>query len=358
MRRKVFSVLFSTITICTLFIVCIVFLPRNYDVPQMQNRKSTRFWDLSTGSEIAYTLISGKEPKKNHPIIYLHGGPGGPIDNSNINTLSLLSDDGYDIYLYDQIGGGHSGRLDNIDDYTADRHKSDLEEIVKIIGAEKIILIGQSWGAMLANMFIVEHPEKVERMIFTGPGPILPINTELANITPPDSLNLKEPYYTNRQGNEKARNVRSMLTQKCAMMFGYKLASDKEADKFATYLNTELNKSTLSDTSITRKVEGGAGYYAHIMTTKSFKDVKDQRYRIKNLNIPVLIMKGQYDNQKWGYTQEYLALYSNSKLVVIPNAGHAIAVEKPEQYIKTIRAFINPQNQRTTREKNNVDLKE
>jgi len=321
--------------------VFLIFLPRSYDVPQMLDRKSTKFWDLSTGSRIAYTLISGSEPKKNHPIIYLHGGPGGPIYNSNITTLSALSNDGYDVYLYDQIGGGRSGRLDNINDYTVDRHKSDLIEIVDIIGAEKIIIIGQSWGAMLANLFAVENPEKIDKMILTGPGPILPINNTLASIVPPDSLNLKEPYYSNRQANQKARNIRSMLTHKVATTFGFKLASDKEADDFATYLNTELNKSTVSDTSITRKVEGGAGYYVQVMTVKSFKDVKDQRNKIKNLNIPLLVMKGQYDNQKWGYTQEYLNLYSNSKFVIIPNAGHAIAFEKPDEYIKTIREFLN-----------------
>ena len=341
MKRKILKFIFYPILIFTMIFVVLFFLPRNYDVPQIQNRESTKFWNLSTGSKIAYTLISGKEPKKTHPIIYLHGGPGGPIYNSNITSLSALSDDGYDIYLYDQIGGGHSRRLDNINDYTVDRHKSDLKEIVKIIGVEKIILIGQSWGAMLANLFIAENPEKVERVIFTGPGPILPIKKELANIIPPDSLDLREPHYSNRQGNEKAHNIRSMLMQKYAMIFGYKLASDKEADDFATYLNTELNKSTLSDTSITREAEGGAGYYAQIMTVKSFRDVKDQRLKIKILNIPILVMKGQYDNQQWGYTKEYLELYSNSKLVVIQNAGHAIAVEKPDEYIKTIREFIN-----------------
>lgn len=341
MRRKIFRFLFYTIIIITLIFGFLFFLPRNYEVPQIQNRESTKYWDLSTGSRIAFTLVSGKKPKKTCPIIYLHGGPGGPIYNNNISLLSLLSDDGYDVYLYDQIGGGHSGRLDNINDYTADRHKSDLNEIVKIIGADKVILIGQSWGAMLTNIFVVENPERVERIIFTGPGPILPIRKELANISPPDSLKLKEPHYSNRQGNEKAHNIRSILMLKWAKIFGNKLASDKEADDFATYLNTELNKSTLSDTSKTLKAEGGAGFYAQIMTVKSFKDVKDQRLKIKNLNIPILVMKGQYDNQKWGYTQEYLELYSNSKLVVIPNAGHAIAVEKPDQYIKTIREFIN-----------------
>ena len=127
MKRKIFRSLFYTVIIFTLIFVFLFFLPRNYDVPQMQNRESTKYWDLSTGSRIAYTLVSGIESKKTCPIIYLHGGPGGPIYNSNIASLSLLSDDGYDVYLYDQIGGGHSGRLDNIDDYTADRHKSDLK---------------------------------------------------------------------------------------------------------------------------------------------------------------------------------------------------------------------------------------
>lgn len=174
MRKKIFRFLFYTMMLFTLIIVFLIFIPRNYDVPQMQNRASTKFWELSTGSRIAYTFIPGKEPKNPHPIIYLHGGPGGPIYNSNITSFSALSNDGYDIYLYDQIGGGHSDRLDNIGEYTVDRHKSDLEEIVKIIGKEKIIIIGQSWGAMLANLFVVENPEKVERMIFTGPGPILP----------------------------------------------------------------------------------------------------------------------------------------------------------------------------------------
>ncbi len=51
-------------------------------------------------------------------------------------------------------------------------------------------------------------------------------------------------------------------------------------------------------------------------------------------------MKGQCDNQKWGYTQEYLKLYPNSELVVIPNAGHAIYIEQPIQYIKTIKKFL------------------
>ena len=120
------------------------FFPRKYDVPDLLQRPGTHYWVLSTGSKIAYTLISGKGVKKQYPVIYLHGGPGGYISDRNIETLAPLSEDGYDVYLYDQTGSGQSDRLADIEEYTADRHKKDLEEIVKKSGAEKVILIGQS----------------------------------------------------------------------------------------------------------------------------------------------------------------------------------------------------------------------
>ena len=143
-----------------------VFIPRSYDVPQLNKRKSTQYWDLQTGSKIAYTLVSAKGIKKPYPIIYLHGGPGGFISDRNIEMLAPLSEDGFDIYLYDQIGSGQSERLVNINEYTADRHKKDLEELIKKIGSEKVILIGQSWGAILATLFIADNPDKVDKVMF------------------------------------------------------------------------------------------------------------------------------------------------------------------------------------------------
>lgn len=340
MRNYIFRFLALIVLICFATFLFLVFFPRQYDVPKQQSRAGTKYWELSTGSRIAYTKIPGKEPKKPYPIVYLHGGPGGPIYDGNIKILSPLSEKGYDIYLYDQIGGGHATRLENIKEYTVERHKADLKEIIEIIGTEKVILIGQSWGAMLASLYMADHSKKVEKAIFTGPGPILPLRKELAKKAVPDSLNLLEPPYSNREGNKKAHNIRSLFVQKWALLFDRKLAADQEMDDFATYLNIELSKSTVSDTSIKREAKGGAGYYAQVMTVKSFSDVKDLRYEMKKSNIPILVMKGQYDNQKWGFTNEYLELFSNHKLVIIPNTGHAISVERPQFYLKTISEFL------------------
>jgi proline iminopeptidase len=306
----------------------------------MQERKGTLYWDLPTGSRIAYIFIPARGIKKPCPIIFLQGGPGGYISNRNIEMLEPLSENGYDIYLYDQIGSGHSERLKNIEEYTALRHKKDMEAIVANTGAKKVILIGQSWGACLATLFIADNPGKVDRAIFTGPGPIQPVNMELANIKAPDSLQLTEPVNSNANANKEVQNIRIKLITKWAMLFNSKMASDKEADDFQTLLNANLNKSTVCDTSKALKDASGGGFYVQIMTLKSLAHTPDPRPKLRNSKIPVLVMKGQCDNQKWGFTNEYLQLFSNHKLAVIKDAGHSISIEQPGLYLKTIRDFL------------------
>ncbi|MEO6038883.1 MAG: alpha/beta hydrolase [Saprospiraceae bacterium] len=342
MRNRIFQFLQYALAICFATFLLKTCLPKHYHVPQLQVRAGTQYWDLPTGSRIGYVLIPAKGAKKPYPVIYLHGGPGGPIYDRNISLLSPLAEDGYDVYLYDQIGGGQSARLTDIREYTADRHVRDLAEIVKKTSAAKVILLGQSWGAMLAVLFTADHPEAVDKIIFTGPGPIPPVHRELAQLPGPDSLHLRVPDYSNAEANKHAATWRSEAVERYAYWFGKKLASDEEMDEFATYLNTGLRKSTVCDTlKLSTLTEGGGGYYAQIMTMQSLLQVQDPRPKLKETAVPVLIMKGQCDNQKWGFTQEYLQLFPKQELVVVPNAGHAIAVEQPEIYLQTIRPFLN-----------------
>lgn len=332
-------VLFSLLLVLAVFVV-LIFLPKKYNVPQLQKRISSKYWSLPGGSEIAYTLIEGKGDKKPFPVIFLQGGPGGPIYNRNIETLKPLAEDGFDVYLYDQVGCGFSSRLDNIEEYTAERHKKDLEEIVGLIGSEKVILIGQSWGAILAVLFAADNSEKIEKIIFTSPGPILPMNKELANVMAPDSLILIKPVYSNAQANQQAQNMRMKFVSFLAKNFGIKQASDNEVDDFQTYLNSFLGKSTVCDTANVPIAEAGGGFYAQIMTVNSFDEIPNPRPKLLNSEIPILVMKGQCDNQKWGYTNEYLEIFPNHQLIIVPSAGHGISSEQPVLYVTTILDFL------------------
>jgi len=50
-----------------------------------------------------------------------------------IEVLGKLSKDGFDVYLYDQIGCGLSARLQNVNEYTPPRHQKDLIAIAELI---------------------------------------------------------------------------------------------------------------------------------------------------------------------------------------------------------------------------------
>src|SRR4051794_29072239 len=131
MKRNITSLVKYAFLVCLAIFLLKIFLPRSYDVPPLEKRASTLYMNLPTGSKIGYTMIRGKGKKRPYPIIYLHGGPGGDITDRIIKVLTPLSDDGYDVFLYDQVGSGRSDRLDDIEKYTVERHVQDLQAIIK-----------------------------------------------------------------------------------------------------------------------------------------------------------------------------------------------------------------------------------
>ena len=341
MKQKTLRLLICILLALIIIFLLKIFYPRNYNVPQLQKRVTTQYWSLSTGSKIGYTLIKAQNNSKPYPVIYLHGGPGGHVSNLDIKTLSTLAVNNYNVYLYDQIGSWQSARLKNINEYTVERHIEDLKEIIHKTGAQKAILIGQSWGAILAALFAADYPDEIEKIVFVSPGPMYPVKNKLTTTKIPDSIHLRTPIFSNEEGNKIATNLRTKMMALCAIKFGRKLAPDKEADEFATYLNYEVNKSTVCDTSKILREEPGDGFYAGVITFNSLTKVPDVRFKIKHLTMPVLILKGECDNQKWGFTNEYLQLFKNHQLVIISNAGHFISAEQPENYIKAIQRFLN-----------------
>lgn len=340
-NKKAVRIIRWAILILLIVFLYKVFWPRHYNVQLREKEINSTFWQLSTGSTISYTNISSTSKETQaYPIIYLHGGPGGAISKRVIDDLKPLSDDGFDLYFYDQVGSGTSSRLSDISEYTVQRQVNDLNEIITKINSRKVILIGQSWGSVLAAEYLSKHPERIDKIIFTSPGPIFPINNIEINIPAPDSFRLRTPFYTNKAANKSSTNIRIKAITFFATRFGKKLASDKEVDEYADFLDSKAYKSAFCDTSAILANRGCNGFFASIMTYKSLLQLKDFREKIKGINMPVLILKGQCDNQPWGATNEYLSLFPKHKFVLIPNAGHFINAEQHEMYIREIKNFL------------------
>ena len=110
---KWFGVLLGTIML--LFILLLI-LPEKETVKKIQPRETTAYWKMREGFKIAYTKLKGIDSITKNPVVFLHGGPGGYVHSSMIETLSFLTAHGFDVYLYDQRGSGLSDRLDKYSD--------------------------------------------------------------------------------------------------------------------------------------------------------------------------------------------------------------------------------------------------
>ncbi|WP_333621103.1 alpha/beta hydrolase [Sphingobacterium multivorum] len=136
-------------------------------------RVEVRYWNLKTGSKIAYFKLSANPRviKKTAPIIFLHGGPGAYVRQIDINFFKLFTEEGYDVYLYDQAGSGRSSLIPK-KEYSDERNIMDFDAIINIINAKKYIVVGQSYGgSLLAHIMAKENLSKrIYKAIYAEPG--------------------------------------------------------------------------------------------------------------------------------------------------------------------------------------------
>jgi len=96
----------------------------------------------------------------------LHGGPGAHHDYllPQYDRLAV----GRELFYYDQRGGGQSPVPREVPVGWRE-HVADLEAIRVSLAIERLTLCGYSWGGLLALLYLLEHPERVERLALVSP---------------------------------------------------------------------------------------------------------------------------------------------------------------------------------------------
>ncbi len=346
--RKIIKWTFRTIGIAMLIFLVWSLIPLKQTITPIQPGSNTKYWNMKDGHKIAYTKIIGDTSNANPSIIFLHGGPGGYIHSAIIEQMKALSKNGYNVYLYDQIGSGLSDRLPKPKDYSFGKHLNDLDEIIKLqIKTNKVILIGHSYGGILATHFTADHPELVDKLILSSPGDLQPQRenndgtvADLNKIYPtPSQYQFKTPIEVFEQTERDFLQPRIVMSMLCAMVFNFKWASDKEFDDYTNTMASKFTKGMVADPKNVKPEEGGAGGYSHGFSNY-YGNLADVRSKLKQLNISTLVIQGQYDQGEYSSVFEYADLLKG-EYKFIENAGHIIWWDKPNDYNNEIAKFLN-----------------
>lgn len=102
------------------------------------------------------------------PVVVLHGGPGAHHDYLLPGFDALAA--GRTLIYYDQRGGGRSAVPRDVP-VGWKEHVADLEALRSLWQLERMPLVGYSWGALLALLYAIHHPERVERLVLVSPAP-------------------------------------------------------------------------------------------------------------------------------------------------------------------------------------------
>jgi proline iminopeptidase len=100
--------------------------------------------------------------------IVLHGGPGAHHDYLLPGFDALAT--GRTLVYYDQRGGGRSAVARDVP-VGWEEQVADLEALRQTWGLDRLVIAGYSWGALLALLYAIRHPGRVERLALVSPAP-------------------------------------------------------------------------------------------------------------------------------------------------------------------------------------------
>ena len=102
------------------------------------------------------------------PTVVLHGGPGAHHDYLLPGFDALAG--GRELIYYDQRGGGRSAVPREVPVGWTEQ-VADLEALRERWSLDRLTLAGYSWGALLALLYALQHPDHIERLALVSPAP-------------------------------------------------------------------------------------------------------------------------------------------------------------------------------------------
>jgi proline iminopeptidase len=204
---------------------------------------------------------------------------------------------------------------------------ADIERIRHILGDEKLIIIGHSFGGFLASLYAAEFPEQVEALILIAPADVL--------VMPQKDGELFDAV--------RDRLPADMQEEYAAFLDDYldfkNLFSKSEDDLVA--LNQDFGKFYTAVTdSPSIPEQGKPGGWMPFAVFMSMGRRHDYRDALKDVRTPVLVIHGTDDIQTEDASRAYVDAFPDAQFQVIQNAGHFPFLEQPEEFAVVVDQFL------------------
>jgi proline iminopeptidase len=258
------------------------------------------------------------------PLLLLHGGPGAP--SYYLEMLAALGDE-RPVVFYDQLGAGRSDMPSDTTLWTIERFVRELALVREALDLDRVHILGQSWGTMLAVDYMLTRPVGVESLILSSPALSIPSwiadTDSLLRLMPPEVQEVVRVH-------EEAGTTDSPEYMEATMEF------------YGRHLARRHPWPAQMDSVFARF---GGEVYGYMWGPSEFHATGtlrtyDRTDRLGELDLPVLFVTGRYDEATPATVERHAGLVPGAKLVIMENSAHMTMLDEPELNVQVVRDFL------------------
>jgi len=222
------------------------------------------------------------------------------------------------VIFYDQRGTGQSPAAKG-QTYTLADQITDLEDLRAHLGADRIDLLGHSWGGYLVMAYAARHPEHIAHLIIVdSAAPKFKDTIFLFENVFPEGIERQQGVnFAEEMGDKAAQD--SDLREYFSMLF----YSPQNRDKFVATISPGVYRKDINEA-----VE---------------KDIErfDLNPEIRKFKCPTLVITGRYDmNVAPVVAYKIHQAIPGSQFAVFERSGHLPFFEEPEEFVQVMEQFL------------------
>jgi proline-specific peptidase len=280
------------------------------------------------GYKVWYRIVGEKEEPGKLPLLCLHGGPGGTHDY--LEPLEAMAATGRRVIFYDQLGSGNSAHPHDPSLWTVDLFVEEVGVVRRALGLERLHILGQSWGGMLAMEYALTKPAGLASLVLAdSPASMRQWVAEANRLRTGLSPDVQETLLKH----EEAGTTDDPAYEDAVEVFYRRHLC--RLDPWPDCLIRTFDK--VAQTPEVYNTMNGPSEF-HVIGKLKDWDIVD---RLGEIRIPALVMGGRYDEATPAITETVHRGIPGSEWVIFENSSHMPHLEEPERYRQVLSDFLN-----------------
>lgn len=257
------------------------------------------------------------------PMLLLHGyGQGARVWDDFAPVVAPA----YRTVAMDLRGHGDSD-WDPEQRYGYDAHVRDVEAVAAALGAERLVLVGHSFGGRVATFFAGAHPERMAGLVLVDSGP---------EVDPRGSTRIRQ------DAAEKARaSFASVEEYEAVLRRAYPAARREAVARLARSGLRERADGRLEPKTDPDFRAGRRGL-SDAERAESEREATDGLWAaLRALPCPALVVRGAASDVLSPECADRMVdeALERGQLAVVPHAGHSVMLDNPDAFADAVAAF-------------------